>query len=242
MAQLTGAIQFQGTVGNITADKNGNLRMKPAPRAVTATRTLENNAEFGTINTAKKTFVDAFRSILGKVPQPVHNSLTRKFNEIKQLDGVSDRGQRGILDAECELLKGFDLNGIALDSVFYPYITATVDRLSGVNSVSIPAYSPLTDLSFPAGTTHYQFKAKVVAISFEGEGVIEAVEEKGTMQTLNGTPVAAVSLSALDLSANIGGVIFVAVGIDFFQEINGKKYELQNGSYNPTKVIKVTAV
>ncbi len=241
MANLTGAIQFQGSLGNITATKGGVLKMKAPSRTVNAARTLENNSEFGIINVAKKIFIDSMRSILGRVPLPVHNRLTQAFNEIKILDGVSVRGQRGVLDAECELLKGFDLNGIPMDSVFYPYLKATVDRATGQNSVLIPAYSPLTDLVAPTGTTHYQFKAKTVAITFEGQGVIEAVEQKGAMLALNGASVAATSLASLDLTAGIGGVIFVAAGIDFFQEINGVKYELQNGSFNPTKVLEVVS-
>lgn len=38
---------------------------------------------------------------------------------------------------------------------------------------------------------------------------------------------------------NLTSPIFMAVGVSFFQGVNGEKYPLKNGSYNAVKIAKV---
>jgi hypothetical protein len=65
-----------------------------------------------------------------------------------------------VLDAETEMLKGFEFNNRAfVSSVITFEIGTNINRVTGALTVNLPAFEPAVFLKAPQGATHYQFKA-----------------------------------------------------------------------------------
>lgn len=124
MAKQKGIIKLKGTISDITFYKtqDGHLarekggvdgqRIKNDPAFQ---RTRENGAEFGRAGKAGKLLRNAFRALyLNSADSRMVSRLTQAMMRVVKADAVSDRGQRHILDAETELLSGFEFNIVEL--------------------------------------------------------------------------------------------------------------------------------
>jgi hypothetical protein len=58
---------------------------------------------------------------------------------------------------------------------------------------------------------------------------------------LNNTATAAITLTNT-VTANSLSPLFLVLGIEFYQEVNGTMYLLKNGVYNPLAIVKVDGV
>ena len=70
------------------------------------------------------------------------------------------------------------------------------------------------------------------------------MEDESDFIEIGNSAVAEINLDfgmedAQNQNVNLTSPIFVAVGISFFQDVNGEKYPLKNGAYNAVKVVKV---
>ncbi|MCO6175858.1 hypothetical protein NHF50_12470, partial [Flavobacterium sp. NRK F10] len=54
----------------------------------------------------------------------------------------------------------------------------------------------------------------------------------------DGTATAVINLSNA-VTANSTHPLVLALGIEFYQEINGQMYPLKNGAFNPLSIVKV---
>ncbi len=239
MAKNTGVIQLQGNLGNLNFAKGGQVRQKPASRTVTAVRTLENNSEFKTQSKGTSLLGEAFRSCIANAKSgDWHNRLAKTTREVMKLDLTNPRGQRGIIDDETSLYEGYDFNGNApLGRVLYAQITTTLDRATGNCQVIVPALTPGVSVAAPQGATHFKYISCSAEIDFETE-TIKSAEAASSFVPLNNTPQTAVMLD-VNQTANAAKPIFVGFGLEFYQEVNGQKYILQNGQYNPFQIVKV---
>jgi hypothetical protein len=196
-------------------------------------------SEFSTQTKASSLIGDAFRSCIANAKsRDWHNRLSKVIREIMQLDAVNPRGQRGVIDDETSLLEGFDFNSTAkMGSVLYAQPTTEIDRVTGNCSVTVPAINPAVALAAPEGATHYRFLACSAQLDFEAESV-EAASAESVFVAITNTAKPAVVL-AVNQAANAAKPIALGLGIEFYQEVNGQKYLLQNGSYNPFQIVKV---
>ena len=101
MAQQTGILGIQGTVGGLVFAKDGSIRQKPASNkakymtAASMARTRENTAEFGQAAKYSKVLRDSLRvAIASASDSRVTSRLTQTMREIIGLDDTNDRGQR----------------------------------------------------------------------------------------------------------------------------------------------------
>jgi hypothetical protein len=239
MAKNTSIIQLQGNVGNLNFARDGQVRQKPASRDVTAVRTLENNSEFKTQSKGSSLLGQAFRSCIANAKSSDwHNRLSIISREVMKLDLINIRGQRGIIDDETSLYEGYDFNSNApLGRVLYAQVTATVDRATGDCQITIPALTPDVSVAAPQGATHFRYIACSAEVDFETE-MVKSMEDASAFMTLNNNPQTAVSLD-VNQTANAAKPIFIGFGLEFYQEVNGQKYILRNGQFNPFQVIKV---
>jgi hypothetical protein len=161
--------------------------------------------------------------------------------EVIHADTVNERGQRMVLDAEAELLTGFEFNSKAstTSSIFVQYV-AQIDRLTGDLSVTLPPFVPSELIAAPAGATHFKLKCAGAMIDFE-TGASEFSIEEGTVLALDNSPTAAIVLSC-SLSPAATKPLFLALGVDFYQRVNGNDYLLSNGAYNGLSIIKVSGL
>ncbi len=196
-------------------------------------RTLENNSEFGNAASAGKTARDSFRQGVANISDKMMTSrMVKKMREIIATDAVNDRGQRGVIDAEIELLNGFEFNEKAiLSTIAFMGFTPTIVRLSGAHAISVDAFNATRDVSAPTGTTHLKLVGSASSIDFE------AMDSDGVTVTTN--EVVAAQTLALPLPAASAHPIVVVFGVEFYQEVNGKQYLLGNGAYTTSKVVAV---
>jgi hypothetical protein len=161
--------------------------------------------------------------------------------KVLQADLTSVRGLRNIIDGEAELLQGFNCNGGAtLSTTLAAPFTATVNRTTGEGSVSIPSFVPSVMISTPGGATHFRLVLAVADINFEGETYTLGDTETAWLP-LTEQPTAPISLAANAAAASTHP-IFLVMGIEFTQEVNGVQYTLKNGAFNALSIIWVEGV
>ena len=251
MARQKGIIKLKGTIGDITfyKTKDGHLarekggidasRIKSDPAFQ---RTRENGAEFGRAGKAGKILRTALRTLLvNSADSRMVGRLTQAMVKVIQADLVSERGLRNVIDGEAELLSGFEFNikGKLGTSLFAPFI-GTIDRVSGEIAVSVDPFVPANMIAAPNGTTHFKIISAGAEIDFEAESFVETHSETAILPW-NATPTVAVNQTNQVTPAS-SKPLFLALGVEFYQEVNGLMYPLKNGAYNPLALVNVSGL
>ena len=84
------------------------------------------------------------------------------------------------------------------------------------------------------------FNPNNTQIDFENEKFVVDVKETAILPW-DATPTAVVDL-ANAVTANSTHPLFLALGIAFYQQVNGQMYPLKNGAFNALALIKVNGV
>ncbi len=251
MAKQKGILPIEGTLGNITFFKSKDgymVREKggiPASRIASDPsfqRTRENNAEFGRAGKASKLLRTAFRSLLQKSSDSRMTSrMTASMMKVIKMDATNVRGLRNVIDGEAVLLQGFEFNlsGKLSTTLYAPY-TPMINRATGICSVELPPYVPLEMIAAPTGTTHYRLLSGAASINFELGSYESKFTESGYIP-LSGTATALLELE-LQLAASNTDPLFLALCVEFLQEVNGIKYPLKNGAFNACSLVLVEGV
>ncbi|HVT84488.1 MAG TPA: hypothetical protein VHD35_04765 [Chitinophagaceae bacterium] len=248
MAKQKGIMKLEGTIGGITfyKSKDGYLAKEksgvPADRIANDPafqRTRENGAEFGRAGKAGKVLRNALRALLQNASDSrMVSRLTTDFIDVIQADTTNPRGQRNVIDGEAELLEGFDFNiNGKLGTTLYAPFTATIDRVAGTLTANLPAFIPLNMIAAPAGTTHYKIVSAGAEVDFENEAFVVDAKDSGVLPW-DGVATAVINL-ANAVTANSVHPLFLALGIEFYQQVNGQMYSLKNGAYNALSLVKV---
>ena len=251
MARQNGIIKLKGTIGDITfyKTKDGHLarekggidanRIKNDPAFQ---RTRENGSEFGRAGTAGKTLRIALRTLLlNSSDSRMVSRLTQSMVKVIQADTISERGLRNVIDGEAELLTGFEFNirGKLGTSLFAPY-TANIDRVSGEITVSIDSFIPANMIAAPGGTTHFKITSAGAEVDFEAETFVSSNSETAILPW-DFTATAVINQTN-NITPESTKPLFLALGIEFFQQVNGSMYPLKNGSFNPLALVKVSGL
>lgn len=248
MARQRGIIKLDGTIGDITfyKSKDGFLAREkggiPADRIANDPafqRTRENGAEFGRAGKAGKVLRNAIRALLQNASDSkMVSRLTTEMVKVIQEDVTNARGLRNVIDGEAELLEGFDFNiNGKLGTTLYAPFTAVIDRVAGTLTANLPAFVPLNMIAAPGGATHYKIISAGAEVDFENE--VFVVDAKSTAILPWDTNATAVINLANAVTANSTHPLFLALGIEFYQEVNGVKYPLKNGAFNALTLVKV---
>jgi hypothetical protein len=251
MAKQKGIIKLAGTIGDITfyksqdgylAREKGTLDGARIANDPAFQRTRENGSEFGAAGKAGKMLRVALRALLQNTADSrMVSRLTQKMVEVIQADATNARGLRNVIDGEAELLEGFEFNknGKLGTALYAPY-TSTIDRVAGTLTVDIPAFIPANMIAAPGGTTHFKISSAGAEVDFENETYV--VDSNSS----NILPWDAIATAVINLAnavtANSTHPLFLALGIEFYQEINAVQYPLKNGAYNALSLVKVSGV
>ena len=251
MAKQRGILKVQGTLDELNFYKTRNgfkVRQKggvTAERMATDPafeRTRENQQEFARAGNAGKVLRGALRGLVSKsAGRTLGTRLLREMMRVVKADATSDRGQRNVLDGELELLEGFDFNAVGkLSQTFFAEYTSSIDRATGVLSISIPAFIPSQMMLPPVEATHYQLVSAGGSIDFStgSNGIV--TNESAVLPI--GTDLSAALNHNFDAGAENPDPLFLVLGISFFQEVNGKYYTLKNGTFNALQIVKVSGV
>jgi hypothetical protein len=248
MARQKGIFKIKGTIGDITFYKTqdgylvrekGGIDAKRIATDPAFQRTRENCAEFGRAGKAGKVMRTALRaSLLHSADSRMVSRLSQAMVRVLQADSTSRRGQRNVIDGESELLVGFEFNIRGrLDASLAAPFSALIDRLSGSITLELDPFVPTDMIAAPMGTTHFKIISAGAEIDFEAQSFVES--HSGTaILPWDGLPTEAISqMNAVSPASS--KPLFLAVGIEFYQEVNGEMYSLNNGAYNPLALVKV---
>ncbi|TDE29319.1 hypothetical protein E0I61_09150 [Flavobacterium ranwuense] len=251
MARQKGIIKLKGTIGDITFYKTKDGHLAREKGGVDANRiandpafqrTRENGSEFGRAGKAGKTLRTALRTLLlNSADSRMVGRLTQSMVKVIQADLVNERGLRNVIDGEAELLVGFEFNigGKLGTTLFAPFIGA-IDRVAGEITVDLASFIPANMIAAPGGTTHFKIISAGAEIDFEAEVFVTTNSETAILPW-DMTPTVAINhLNAV--TPNSTKPLFLALGVEFYQEVNGRMYPLKNGSYNPLALVQVSGL
>ena len=248
MARQRSIIKLDGTIGGITfyKSKDGYLAKEkggiPAERIANDPafqRTRENGAEFGRTGKAGKVLRNSIRQLLQNVNDSrMVSRLTKEMVKVIQMDATNPRGQRNVIDGEAELLIGFDFNanGKLGNTIYAPWVK-TLDRATGEAGVTFDPFVPANMIAAPSGTTHFKVISGGAEIDFTGESYVVATSETAILPW-DATATAVINLSNA-VTANSTHPLVLALGVEFYQQINGQMYPLKNGAFNPLSIVAV---
>ncbi len=248
MARQKGIIKLKGTIGDITFYKTQDGHLAREKGGIDASRikndpafqrTRENGSEFGRAGKAGKILRTALRALLlNSADSRMVSRLTQAMVKVIQADMISERGLRNVIDGEAELLVGFEFNvrGKLGTSLFAPFV-ANIDRVAGEITVTLDPFVPANMIAAPSGTTHFKIISAGAEIDFEAETFIEMHSETAIMPW-DGSATLPINQTN-EVTAASTKPLFLALGIEFYQEVNGQMYPLKNGAFNPLSLVKV---
>ncbi|TDE41621.1 hypothetical protein E0I26_16160 [Flavobacterium rhamnosiphilum] len=251
MARQKGIIKLKGTIGDITFYKTKDGHLAREKGGVDASRiandpafqrTRENGSEFGRAGKAGKTLRMALRTLLlNSADSRMVSRLTQAMVKVIQADLVNERGLRNVIDGEAELLAGFEFNigGKLGTSLFAPFVGA-IDRVTGEITVDLASFIPANMIAAPSGTTHFKIISAGAEINFEAETFVVTSSETAIL-LWDMTPTVVIN-HLNSVSPNSVSPLFLALGVEYYQEVNGRMYPLKNGSYNPLSLVQVSGL
>jgi len=251
MAKQKGIIKIEGTIGDITFYKtaDGYIAKEHAPISADRIktdpafqRTRENGAEFGRAGKATKLMRNAIRTLLQNAKDSkVTSRLTAEMMKVIKADETSIRGMRNVLDGELELLQGFEFNVNApLGTTLFAPFTPSIDRATGLLAVNFPAFIPSERIVAPVGATHFKIVSMGAEVDFENETFITGSQETAELP-LNGVATAVLNLANAVTAASTHP-LFLLLGIQFYQQVNGVNYSLKTGAFNALTLVKVSGL
>jgi len=248
MAKQTGLIKLKGKIGDLSfyktkdghlAREKGGVDAERIARDPAFVRTRENGAEFGSSASAGKLMRDALRPLIMRAADSrVTARLTKVMTLIKNLDATSARGQRNVgvaiaLPNAKELLKGFNFNNRSiLGSVLFKAFT--VD--AGTGAITMTGLVPANEVAAPLGATHFSVRTAWAKLDF-----VQGLKDVQVSDPYNGaidSTSVDITLTPAQAPAGPGTNVHLLM-IEFFQEVNGVQYVLNNGQYNALSIVEV---
>ena len=163
--------------------------------------------------------------------------LTKVMREVIGLDDTNDRGQRVFDASNSAPLLGFNFNagaGIG-QTMYFPY---EVTGAGADVTMSIPALNPASDIAAPQGTTHFEVIFAASSLDMEAmtftNGVVAA--PLGILPVSGAALANQTVVATFPVAPSAAALVVGVVGINFYQQINGKFYALNNNSTNPLAI------
>lgn len=248
MAKQIGLVKFKGKIGGISfyktqdghlAREKGGVDGERIKSDAAFVRTRENGAEFGASANSGKVLRDAIRPLMMTASDNrVVSRLTKLMTTIKNLDGVSARGERTVGTAINQapakaLLKGFNFNKRAILGAVLrkPFIVQTNNGMITINGLV-----PINDIAYPVGATHVSFKCAWAIVDF-ATGQTGVDYSPAVNLPIDSTQS---NVQCLPPGIPVGTATnLYLLQIEFFQEVNGVQYSLKNGAYNALAIVEV---
>ncbi|MEQ8469673.1 MAG: hypothetical protein RIC35_00730 [Marinoscillum sp.] len=248
MAKQKGIVKLEGSIGDLSfyktsdgflarekvgIDKN-RIKNDPAFQ-----RTRENGSEFGRAGRAGKVLRTAFKMLLqNSSDKKVVSRLMTELIKVLQTDPVNARGERTVTLGDQSLLTGFDfnINSQLSTALFAPY-SMSIERATGAVTVNLSAFVPGQTIVGPQGATDVKIVSGAAAVDFE-QGISQGFVIKSEDIPLNNEEHAAIDL-VHELPENSGGSLFLVLGLEFSQIVNGVRYPLKSGGYNPLTIVAI---
>lgn len=250
MAFQIGLLKLRGTLGDITfyKSKDGYIakektsldkaRIETDPNFQ---RTRENGAEFGRAGQAGKFLRNAFAPSIKRISDSkMVGRLTKLMLKVIQADIIDVRGERNVINGDLTLLKRFEFNaGAILTNTLKATLVSTIDRVSGDAEIKVDPFIPNVSLMAPEGTTHYRIYLAAAAVDFASENGAAVYSELSSEVFPYGSEASPELTITVNIGPNSLQPIFSVVGVEFYQELNGMHYTLNNGAFNALSIVDV---
>ncbi len=113
--------------------------------------------------------------------------------------------------------------------------------MTGKLDILIPVFDPTLNLIPPIGTTHFKIVSAGSEVDFISGATVASRQDSAMLPLTAGNIAAAITLSNT-VTANTTKPLFLSLGVEFYQHVNGVDYILQNSQYNPLQLVKVDLV
>ena len=113
----------------------------------------------------------------------------------------------------------------------------TVDMATG--KVEIDSFNPATELAVPEGATHLSFSSALALVNLE-DGSYKLSQSSAQNLSVTAAP-ADVVLQPATVPEGSGFMLLLLL-IEFFQEVNGVQYPINNGSYNVLNLLDIAVI
>ena len=251
MAKQTGVVRISGKVGNLTFAQSPNGDEVRLNTSLTGEqmrterrfkRTRENWNEFSKAGNSAKLIRDAFASITKPLTDRLaYPRLFRETLKVVKSDPTSARGQRLFHLGDLNHLLNYDFNvQQPMSRSFRVPYTVAIDRAGGTANIVIPDFVPEGNVAISQGATHFKVVAAVAEIDWLEKDHINSLTESIPMVESE-SAIPGVSLD-LTFDANTTKTIMVALGLWYYQEVNGVFYQLADGSRNAMALVGIDHV
>ncbi|SFG65915.1 hypothetical protein [Pedobacter insulae] len=249
MAKQESFIKLQGKVGDLSFFKTKSGYQARVKGGVSADRikndpayqrTRENNAEFAAVSVAAKNIRDLLRSMILQTHDPkMATRLSSRLFRMMKADTSSLRGERKVTAASFGILKDFNFNEAApLNNTLFVDAISSINRATGVVEMSLPEIKPEIHLAKPKAATHFRLTAGTALITLD-----QVVERSDLQLALSDYAPVTGTIPPMVLTGtlppNAVGPIVLALGVNFYQEVNGVYYSLINGAFNTLCIVAV---
>ena len=196
-------------------------------------------AEFGSAGKAAKMFRHAISGLLTTATdEKMVSRFVKAMRNVAATDLTNLRGSRIVSKGALELLTGFNFNiDSPLETVFYATYSAAIDRVAGTLKIDIPGFQPNTMLPPAPGATHFKIYSAGLEIDFLKETVKLDSQQSAFLPCDNNVTANITQLH--NATPNSTSHLFLLMGVQFYQEVNGQFYALQNKKKNPLAIISV---
>jgi hypothetical protein len=92
-------------------------------------------------------------------------------------------------------------------------------------------------IAAPSGTTHFKIISAGAEVDFETETFVVDTKSSAVLPW-DETPSVLLNLKNM-VTPNSTHPLFLALGVEFYQEVNGENYPLRNGAFNPLAIVMV---
>jgi hypothetical protein len=266
MAKNRSYLKFEGTLDGLTFyDQKGQSLVK-TKTSVNKSRimndpkfktTRQNMTEFGGCAQAGKAFRKAFGGMIGVMGDSYISARVSALMKQVNLNTPGLRGRRNIdLAANSDLLIDFPFNPVdSLDAVLRaPYNIPTLNGDRDVATWIVPDFNTDSFLKSPEGATHFQLILALGIVSnyeyIASTGKYKPVEKDyngiGTVAyspyiPIGGMVGADTTITAdLTIGAPIPATVvsIAAIGISFFQEVDGVQNQLSSSNCLEVSVVQ----
>jgi hypothetical protein len=248
MARQRGILRIEGTMSGMTFYKMGNAYFIKAQREISRDRILhdpkfkrvmENANEFGSAANAGKLLRDTVKRMMKNAPDvTVTQRLTQLMTKIVKSDTINARGLRNVGTAILQLaaknlLKGFEFN---INSPIERILLKRYDVNVFTGEITINHLVPVNDLVFPEAATSLVIRGAFAVVNFTTK--THAIEYTNEVHLTTGTAPTTIVLTPAGIPAGSGTKIYL-LQIEFFDEVNGLQYELNNKAFNAIVMAEV---
>jgi hypothetical protein len=252
MAKQAGPIFFEGRLGDLSfyKDNEGNYLVRqaggPSRDKVKHHRSYTNfrktGSEFGAVSSTCKLIRYAFRQYTRHCKEgTLCNRLNSRGMQVMRSEKIHNWGERRMQYANVALLEDMEWNAkLSLDQALKADYCGFIDPATGAMHALVPSFVPRHNIKAPKGATHFRIYGAGTALD-----VVEYEYKSDCKETdifrINAKETGSILLN-LHVPAEAQDMLILGIGIEFYEEVNGKLLPIAGGAFSIVKACRPEVV